>query len=350
VSRVVIVQGLLLAAVCSAAGPALAEPIKEESVGFTVPDSPAFTYLGTTPTKISRPGTARDLAVTLLTGVNRDGQVNEGLAIDVRPWFLIPGFDIPIEKYKRFWYFVAANAQVSLGTVQSGPAPMTGARGNVDGAIGFRFTLIDGADPMLDDAYRADLGKAMLACAPPVPGSPTQPGDRDLACLREAAKKRREKWLDDKWNAGRLSLGLATGLRAPGAVLGDSAWSGLGAWLVGGGPLGGWGQLIGQGRYDRDHLLKTNVISFGGRANVGTGRFNGFLEVLGHYRPGAAAGIDNFDASWSAGGELRVADHAWLVGGFGKSFATDQAPDPIFVLANIRWAVSSEARLTPTPP
>jgi hypothetical protein len=239
---------------------------------------------------------------------------------------------------------VAANAELSLATAQSGPAPMTGARGDADGAIGLRLTLFDDGDPMLDDGYRGKLAKGMLDCAPQQPGGPPE---RDLACLREVARKLREEWLDKKWNATRASFGFATGLRAPGSLIEDATWRGLAAWLVGGIGLGGWGQLIGELRYDRDHTFKTNVITFGGRANVGTARFNAFGEVVGHGRPGAATGIDTFDASWSAGVEVRVAEHAWLSGGFGKSFATDQQPDPIIVLANIKWVVSSEARLTP---
>ena len=45
-----------------------------QTVSFAVPEAPAFTFLGVNPTKIARPGTTRDLAVAILTGVDSSGR------------------------------------------------------------------------------------------------------------------------------------------------------------------------------------------------------------------------------------------------------------------------------------
>jgi len=58
---------------------------------YAVPDAPAFTFLGVTPNSISRPGTARQLAVGQSNSIDSSGCAEQGIAIDFAPWFLIPG-------------------------------------------------------------------------------------------------------------------------------------------------------------------------------------------------------------------------------------------------------------------
>jgi hypothetical protein len=316
--------------------------VPEGSVSFAVPDAPAFTYLEATPTQITRPGSARDLNVEVLNGlIDSSGRINRGVAIDVRPWILIPGLNIPLETYRHWLYYALANTQLSLATLQAtlgaGVAP-----GDVDLAVGFRTTLVDRGDPMLNTAYVESFGNGLSGCAPSAPGGDAAAQE---ACLRQVAEKIREKWLDDHWNAFRLTLGFAAGWRAPESFIKDANWRGLAGWLVGGGGFGRYDQLIFQVRYDREQLLKTNEIGFGGRFNLGTARVNAFAELLGHLRPGAPAGVDRFDANWSAGIEVRVAEKTWLSTGCGRSFATDQKNDPVVLIAGLKWAIANEARL-----
>lgn len=341
---------LLLATLAAPSAARAADPAGTEgSVPYAVPESPAFTYLGATPALVSRPGTSRDLAVGLLSGIGREGQVNQGIAVDVRPWFLVPGVSIPLDRYRDSpAHYIAANAQLSLGTVRSTPGadPMMPA-GDTDIALGIRLTVFDDGDPMRFASYTDALGKALLGCAPPGPGASTP--EQQTACLRGAADELRKRWLDEHWNATRLSVGWALGWRAPGSLLGDARWLGHSLWVTAGYGLGGWAQVIGQARYDRNRTLDAHELSFGARANVGSGSVNGFVELLGRGRPGAPAGVDAFDGNCSAGVELLIAARTWIASGFGRSFATEGRSDPIVVLAGLRWAVSDEARLRPRP-
>jgi hypothetical protein len=67
---------------------------QEDSIEFlsAAPQSPAFTFLGTTPTKVTRPGSIRDLGAALTNGIDADGKAVQGVAVESSPWALIPGF------------------------------------------------------------------------------------------------------------------------------------------------------------------------------------------------------------------------------------------------------------------
>jgi hypothetical protein len=315
------------------------------SVNYAIPDSPAFAFLGTSPTKVERPGSARDLAITVLSGLGSEGRTQQGFALDVRPWFLIPGLSIPPERYERFWYFVAANAQLSVGTVAG--ASDTTTQGDTDFAVGLRLTLVDRGDPMLSAEYRRKLGSILDGCAPKQPGTTSE--GQDLACMHAQVNALRKKWLDQHWNASRVGLGLASGWRAPGSIVEDSRFKGLGAWLVAGTGLGNWAQLIALGRYDRDALVKTNVVQGGGRVNLGSGWMNAFAEATVHWRPSAPAGTDRFDGQWSGGLEVRIAEQTWISTGVSRPFAADDGRSPLSILANLRWGIANDARFSPSP-
>jgi len=65
--------------------------LKAAMVDLSVPDSPAFTVLGLTPEEVARPTTARKLATSLLNGVDRNGVLQTGVAIDTVPYLALAG-------------------------------------------------------------------------------------------------------------------------------------------------------------------------------------------------------------------------------------------------------------------
>ena len=121
--------------------------IEEFDNGFSVPESPAFTALNVTPQKISRPNSPKDLAVGLLEGADRNGNLQTGIAIDTAPFLLGAGKDFTIEKYRNSWGSRAlARIQVSIATTKGATDDDNSAKL----ALGFRFTPYDEGDPRLD--------------------------------------------------------------------------------------------------------------------------------------------------------------------------------------------------------
>ena len=57
---------------------------------YALPEAPAFTILDVTPAEILRPTTARALATAIVNAINPEGKVQQGFALDVAPWSLIP--------------------------------------------------------------------------------------------------------------------------------------------------------------------------------------------------------------------------------------------------------------------
>ncbi len=74
---------------------------------------------------------------------------------------------------------------------------------------------------------------------------------------------------------------------------------------------------------------------------MGSGSVNAFGELLGVSLRDAPAGADDFTAETSAGLEFRATDDTWITTGLGTRFADEAQPDKIFVIAGLRWNVSS---------
>lgn len=313
------------------------------SPSFAVPESPAFTLLGASPASVSQPGTPRDVAIQLVNAFDEQGHVRQGFALDLRAAYFNP---IPLEQYKKYWPRFLYNAQVSAGTVQT-----PGDAGGTDLAVGLRLTLIDQSDPMLNDAYVRSLAAAISDCKPQQPG---EAEGKALACIAERSKKVREAWVDNHWNAFRLSVAWASGWRAPGSVIKDSSSNGWSTWVAGNVPIGRKGQVVGQLQYTHrpeaasSADVASNDAKFGCRGFLGNGRINAFLELAGTRRHGLPEGSDKGKSSWSGGIEYRMSEHVWVSTGLGSSFGAKGVSSKVVVLANLRFALSDESRIKRT--
>jgi hypothetical protein len=306
---------------------------------FAVPDLPAFTFLGASPGVIGRPGTARDLGVAITSAVDSAGKLRQGFGLEIAPWFLVPGLDIPLEDYRsRWWKFVVASTQLSLGTTRA-----TGAPGSTEMALGLRLTLWDEGDPMRDRDYARRLGDLLRDAAPETPG-----GTMSDAAVAERLAPLQEAWHAAHWNARHLALAAAGGLLFEASEIDRGRGNGWSVWMVGGQPLGAWGQLLGQLQYlDRRRSTgDPDVTSFvyAARFLAGSGRFDTFLEVAGVAELDAGSRDEDGHGSWSGGLEFRVAPELWLSTGFGSTFQTTQQADRVLLLAGLRWGMTSQAR------
>jgi hypothetical protein len=307
-----------------AAGAAAQAPVGPDTAKlrpYAIPESPAFTFLDATPGSVSRPTTARALAVGILGDVMQTGEVPQGLAVDVAPWALVPGLRIPLSRYQRSpGLYALANTQLSLGSVR---APGDAADTDLGGGV--RVTLFDRGDPMADSAFTRRIRTALLQCLPDQPGADA--AAESERCARDLTERERKRWLDDEghWNDAGLSVAMAGGWRFAGSRADDREWLGWSAWASGalpidlrGRPLG---QVLGQLRWD-DREDRERGPWFGARAYAGTGTTNVFAEV------GGGTG----EADWAGGVEFRALGSLWLSTGFGTVAAPDDGGRTVAVI------------------
>lgn len=312
-----------------------------------VPETPALAFLDATVANVLRPGAARDFALALLSGTGESGVARQGFAIETTPWFLVPGVAIDGRRYRESRLaFVLANAQLSIGTARA-----DGDEADTDLAFGLRLTLADRGDPLRSEGFRRALGQALLDCAPAQP-DPT-PSE---ACAGRETEAAWEAWTAERWNAVRLAVAAAWGVRLEASELDEREYAGWKAWAVGSAPLGRRGQLIGQlAREQRPRLGEEASFrewSAGARALVGSPRIHAYLELLAESRDSDAAPDpeptpeSGESGLWSTGVEARIAEGLWASVGFGSRFATSLGTaEKTFVLLGLRWGLSSAARM-----
>jgi hypothetical protein len=319
----------------------------EQDHNFSVPESPAFTFIGASPTEITRPTSPREFAAGLLSGMNAAGQVQQGFALEVSPFPVVPGFMVTLREYQSsFLKRAAYRTQVSLGTVRT-----EGDSASTDIGFGIRSTLFDEADPMQSRTYTDSLSARMLGCIPDVPLLTDSTGP--LRCIEDAIDSAQAIALAEsreRWNSRRVTVAFASGTRFLKSDPHERVGLGWRAWALGSNPLGRWGMILGYlevGRHkDVVDSLSYGSFRYGGRAVVGSSTLNGFLEVIGESRFDATAAMEEGGKSWSAGVELKATDGIWLSTGFGQRYTSADAPDRLLVVANLRFGLSKGGRFT----
>ena len=338
--------GRVLFAACLLAPTGLLAQEETPELLTAVPETPALAFLDAPTARVLRPGSVRDFALALLSGTGDSGTALHGFAVETTPWFLVPGVAIDGRSYMESRLaFLLANAQLSIGTARSEDNGADEA--DTDLAVGLRLTLADRGDPLRSGEFRRALADALLDCAPAQPD----------ATPSDAAGG--EAWTADHWNAARLAVAAAWGVRLEASELDEREYAGWGAWAVGALPLGRRGQLIAQiAREDRPELGLVPGFtdwSLGARALVGSAKINGFLEYLDLSReidgPDVPEGaqppdLERDSGLWSAGVEARIAEGLWAAAGIGtRVSAILEDAEKTFVLLGLRWGISSAARM-----
>jgi hypothetical protein len=323
-----------------------------DAIATAVPESPAFVYLGTSPASISRPTTLKNLGADIVQGVGADGRVRQGLAFEVTPAFYLA--TVRLSEYQSRWdKYAISNLQLSLGTVRS-----TGDTASTDVALGFRLPFVDTGDPLrrrdFTDSVAARIVRANCFPGNDSLGGPPENFDprANELCMGKAIESLAADWAASHWNASALMLAAATGLQLEQSRLGERRWTGLNIWLTGSLGLGDWGSLVAQTTYADTRRsavdsLQFKSLRFGGRLLAGGTRLNGFLEAEWESRWDRGSAVKKDGGQWSAGVELRVNPELWLSTGFGEPYDALDEPARTAVFANLRWGISSKARMDP---
>jgi hypothetical protein len=307
---------------------------------FAVPESPALAFLGAATSVVSRPLSARDLATQLANAIGPNGEVRQGISVDVTPYYLAR-HRISLDQYQQsVSAYGLANTVISFATVRS-----SGDSGSTDAGLGLRAVFFDGSDPMRSADFTKRVDSILEKCEPPDSQPPTQLGFAAL-CAEGRIDSARTSWLSEHWNASSFGIGMASGLRFEDSHLNRSHWIGISFWAAGSIRLGTFGSLIGQVAVDhrRGSLGQSSLTKVvpGGRLLVGSPSFTLYAEIAPTNYPGAP----NTESrpQWTGGVEFKASADLWIATGFGTRFST-AAQDRVVVVANVRWILSQQSKL-----
>ena len=113
-------------------------------IDFAVPDLSAFTMLGVDGSRVSRPGNVRELAVALQNGFGTSGTLEQGLGLEVAPFWVAKSPDV-VGDYNG----IVHRFSVSAATLKANDTTRVG--------FGFRWVPIDHADPYDSEELRQAL-------------------------------------------------------------------------------------------------------------------------------------------------------------------------------------------------
>ena len=363
----------------------IGEELKKVSaamIDLAVPDSPAFTVLGLTPEEVARPTSARKLATSLLNGVDRNGILQTGVALDALPYLALAGHLLTLDDYRTPSKYVLrflARTQVSAATAKAADVNDKAVRVG----FGVRMTVFDRGDPrtdaLLDQCFdeRPGLPAAPQFVEPAPLDATATPADvaqfvaavdrareaqrtfqvsvasyveRVTAAVnvcREAARKR-------NWNASKWIVAVAPTWTSSTGAGGDLGPSGTGIWTtiaygfeqVPG--LQHTAQLLVHAKHRSDEpapgardprifeIRDSRLLGF--QLRVGTVNSSIAFEGLDE-RLKPASGPHRTDRRFSLGYERRLVENLWLgiaLGNGKKPAATDQNRNG-FVLSSIKW-------------
>ena len=339
-------------------------PVKLITLDLAVPDSPALAILGLSPDTVVRPGTPRDLATTVLNGVDRRGNLQAGLAVDMTPLFLFASNTLTHADY------AGSRGTQILGRTQVSVAT---AKGTGEGdkamrlALGLRTTLWDPGDPRLDAALIDCLDRIPL---PPPPGPVTSARARDAWIAKATAERRpavegcHTAFKARRWNASSFALGIAPSLQSGTGEWDDLTYDGSAVWaalalgLSGSEVIDGerverpFGQVVVQARYrdkqlvpdknTRGRFFEQQAAAVAARLLIGAADRAAVIETeFARQEPRSGDSTTSF--MLSVGGQLKLTTGTWLsvsAGGTRGGPANEQRGG--FILSSFKWALSRE--------
>lgn len=334
---------------------------REGTVDLAVPESPAFAALGLTPDSVVRPTTARELATSLLNGIDRDGNLQTGVAVDFAPYLLAAGSRLTLTKYQardqaftRFLARMQWSFASTKGAADKDPAARL--------SVGSRFTLFDQGDPRMDGELLTCLGREAskaLAAAPPIPpgASPSEQAvelSRREEQVRQAVKPCRTAAAKRRWNRAAWIAGVAPTWTSAAGSASELAYSGTALWTSLAYGFEGVPVLEDQAvfalyakrrtgelapdRLNDGSFVKQNHVSVGARLLAGSSSSQLSAETLwvGNDR---ADGLEDRFWNLAVGFEQRLADNTWLSVTVGRQVGRDAGADALSVSSAFNWAV-----------
>jgi hypothetical protein len=351
----------------SSSGDPLANKFNEINFDHAPSGVPAFDALGLSPESVTSPSTPRELASDLLNGVDKNGALQHGLAVETAPFRLI-GIRTNLRDYERedpsgmicrWVYNFSVSAATSKAVDKSDAVQL---------ALGFKEVLYESPD---HDPYRnEELKQAFAKSASQIPLSDDldNPGT-PLPAIPASASKVFSDAVNDfyknKWQGSIWTAAIAPTWNSDSGKLSDLSGTGFTAWsafaygthknamtLGDNSPINV--QVIGELRYRQGEQVtdpnnKANVASqnsflAAARIRMGADSFNGFAEG-GYAR--VWHGLNGDGDTWrgAVGVEKKIMTNVWLVISAGQQFgeATAKTND-LFVLSSLRFGTADKAQ------
>jgi hypothetical protein len=321
---------------------------------------PAFEALGLTPETVTTPSTPRELVAELLNGVDRNGVLQHGIALETAPfrllWVGTSLADYSGSPLMRCLYHFSISVATSKAAEESDAVQL---------ALGFKDVLWESAD---HDPYRnPDLIEAFNNL---VRGS-FKPGFGQTPTISPDAKKAWKSAVDDfyenKWRGGIWTAAIAPTWNSESGKLGDLSGTGFTTWTtfayglpksrsfrIGSNPMDV--QFIAELRYrngeqvtdpnDKTRAATQDSFLAAGRVRLGSDTFNGFAEG-GYVR--VWHGLNGDDDGWrgAVGLEKKIAKNVWLVLSAGQQFGGGTVEgNELFVLSSLRFGTADKAQFT----
>lgn len=331
------------------------------TVDLAVPESPAFTALGLTPEQVSRPTSPRELATSLLNGIDRNGHFQTGVAIDTAPYMLLAGSRITLDDYRKPDQFMTrflARWQVSFASAKGSGDDDPSAKL----ALGTRVTIFDRGDPRMDAVLTSCLAAAGSVAFKMAPISPLWSDEEKAAAqrhqeelVRTSAKPCREAAAKRRWNRSAWIAGVAPTWTSADGSTSDIDYSGTAVWTsIGYGfervpvledramvafYLKGRTREIVPDVFSEGAFVTQDSITTGFRLLAGSSSSQVNLELLwlDNDRPDGRE-----DRYWNLGigFEQRLVDNTWLNLSFGRQLARD-ASGQLFVVGAFNWGLGA---------
>ncbi len=338
--------------------------LKSADIDLSVPESPAFVALALSPDTIVRPTTPREFATALLNGVDRDGHLQTGVAIDVVPYLVWAGSKVSLHDYRSSVVTqILSRTQVSFATTKGGGEDDK----SVKLAVGGHVTLYDSEDPRLNNNSLLNCYSNIPLFRPQSLLGPGLEAERDKferETLRPAADACREQFRRKaRWNGTSWIVAAASSWNSPTGLAKDldtrssSFWTSLSYGFDGVPGLSENAQLIGHLRHLSNELVVDTDLpggqeirdtTFAGvRLRVGTSSFG--LNFEGAYinvKPETGAEDTSTRLSFIA--ERRLAPNLWLNVSFsGDSGASPERAQGMSVLSAFKYAFTKDPTLDP---
>jgi len=326
---------------------------------------PAFTALDISPESVAHPASPRDFAAALLNGVDRQGVLQTGLAIETAPFRLIPGWKQDFPHYKaNYWTRFLYNFSLSLATAKASADTDNKA---VNLAVGVQTILWESAesDPLrnegLQQAFHSAYTPAVIEDIPLSGDINTETGS-----LAEAQKSfqtaveefRQRHWVGTLWTAS-----IAPTWNSQSGKIGNLEGSGFAAWSTFAYAFDGpflnskaRFQALGQLRYrqgemivdpnDSKHTAQQDSLLAAARLRVGSPDFNGFAEA-GYLWVWGGLNGDGQAYRASIGLEKRIAENVWFVLSGGEQFGASSSTNEFFALGTFRIGTADKPQLAP---
>jgi len=350
--------------------------VKHYRLDFAIPDQPAFSIMGGTPSDILRPSNTKELSASISEFYNGGSLIiPKSFALEGAPFLIAKSNKLTLEDFDK--NKILYSLRISIGT---GSETIEGnTRMNL--AVGARVTLFDKGDLKSDIKYRKELWELTskeLDLETLYKNEFIQSQDTPLmmiitdstlnekmkeyiALKKEEYEKKekpflkklketKEKYKKENWNKQKMDLAYAFMGSAPDSLLKSLKSSKHAAWMTYANPVGKWGQLLLGINYN--HVMADsidsstnetvnfnyNVASLISRLYVGSNKFKGFVEA--QYKYEGAFETNNYLVN--AGSEININNGIWLILTIGitqNDFSNEVSKPSLLTGFNFRFAL-----------